>query len=163
VRRLDAALQFRDSCQPASQARPFRKPGAQHEPRKEGGVKPPHSKALRAFSCTVVRRKIMKSSLGMTALSQSRRLGSGPQKMEKGVKPEKDVKIEETNSIGALESTKVSKSELKTDWFLSVHTRHLWGTATQDKMSLAPSEEKHRNLEKRTNEASNSLKIKDRC
>jgi hypothetical protein len=29
----------------------------------EGGVKPPHSKALRAFSSTVVSRKIMKSAL----------------------------------------------------------------------------------------------------
>jgi hypothetical protein len=33
----------------------------------EGGVKPPHSKALRAFSCAVVSRRIMKSALGMTA------------------------------------------------------------------------------------------------
>jgi hypothetical protein len=33
----------------------------------EGGVKPPHSKALRAFSRAVVSRKIMKSALRMTA------------------------------------------------------------------------------------------------
>jgi hypothetical protein len=33
----------------------------------QGGVKPPHSKALRAFSCLVVSRRIMKSSLSTTA------------------------------------------------------------------------------------------------
>ena len=43
VRRLDAALQFRDSYRPASQARPLRKPAAQHEPPREGGGKPPCS------------------------------------------------------------------------------------------------------------------------
>ena len=46
-----------------------------------------------------------------------RRLTSGPQRTGKGVKCKKDVKIEGTNSISALESTKVSKNELKTNWF----------------------------------------------
>jgi len=33
----------------------------------QGGVKPPHSKALHAFSCMVVSQRIMESPLGMTA------------------------------------------------------------------------------------------------
>jgi hypothetical protein len=48
-----------------------------------------------------------------------RRPESGQQERKKSGKCEKDVKIEGTNSISPLESTKVSKNELKTNWFLS--------------------------------------------
>jgi hypothetical protein len=48
-----------------------------------------------------------------------RRLERGQQKGKKPGKCEKDVKIEGTNSISPLESTKVSKNKLKTNWFLS--------------------------------------------
>ena len=54
--------------QPACKTRPFRQPEARHGPWKEGGVKPPHPKSLRAFSSTVVTRSIMNSPLGMRAL-----------------------------------------------------------------------------------------------
>jgi hypothetical protein len=50
---------------------------------------------------------------------RGRKPESGRQKQKKTAKPEKDVKIAGTNSISPLESTKVSKNELKTNWFLS--------------------------------------------
>jgi hypothetical protein len=55
----------------------------------QGGVKPPHSKALRAFSCKVVRRRIMESML---------RAGSkGRRHIQNGTLPEKILKTEGTN------------------------------------------------------------------
>jgi hypothetical protein len=48
-----------------------------------------------------------------------RRLERGAQKQKKPGKCEKDVKIEGTNSISPLESTKESKNKLKTNWFLT--------------------------------------------
>jgi len=45
VRRLDAALQSGDSYRPTSQPRQFLEARVPYGPRKEGGVKPPHSKA----------------------------------------------------------------------------------------------------------------------
>jgi hypothetical protein len=51
------------------------------------------------------------------AESAERRLESGPERTGKGVKTQKDVKLEGTNSTSALESAKVSKNELKTNWY----------------------------------------------
>jgi hypothetical protein len=48
-----------------------------------------------------------------------RKLERSQQKGKKSGKCEKDVKIEGTNSISPLESTKVPKNKLKTNWFLS--------------------------------------------
>jgi hypothetical protein len=48
-----------------------------------------------------------------------RRLACGQQKGKKSGKCEKDVKTEGTNSISPVESIKVSKNKLKTNWFLS--------------------------------------------
>jgi hypothetical protein len=50
------------------------------------------------------------------AVNQIRTL---PKRQEKASRCEKDVKREGTNSISPLESKKVSKNELKTNWFLS--------------------------------------------
>jgi hypothetical protein len=48
-----------------------------------------------------------------------RRPAPGQRKGKKPGKCKKDVKIEGTNSISPLESTKVSENKLKTNWFLS--------------------------------------------